>query len=57
MKCKPFDELLQFNQLLYQLLFLFQNAMKQQNIDFKEIDKDVLGTDSEFKAPPSGSNS
>lgn len=30
--------------------------MKQQNIDFKEIDKDVLGTDSEFKAPPSGTS-
>ncbi|XP_026734347.1 TP53-regulated inhibitor of apoptosis 1-like [Trichoplusia ni] len=33
-----------------------KNAMKQQNIDFKEIDKDVLGTDSEFKAPPSGTS-
>ncbi|KPI97700.1 TP53-regulated inhibitor of apoptosis 1-B [Papilio xuthus] len=29
-----------------------KNAMKQQNIDFKEIDKDVLGTDNEFKVPP-----
>lgn len=26
--------------------------MKQQNIDFKEVEKDVLGTDKEFKAPP-----
>ncbi|CAB3224609.1 unnamed protein product [Arctia plantaginis] len=34
-----------------------KNAMKQQNIDFKEIDKEVLGTDSEFKAPSSGSSS
>ncbi|CAK1580126.1 unnamed protein product [Parnassius mnemosyne] len=33
-----------------------KKAMKQQNIDFKEIDKDVLGTDNEFKAPPSGSS-
>ncbi|PZC79550.1 TP53-regulated inhibitor of apoptosis 1 [Helicoverpa armigera] len=33
-----------------------KNAMKQQNIDFKEIDKDVLGTDSEYKAPPTGSS-
>lgn len=23
--------------------------MKQQNIDFKEVDKDVLGTDKEYK--------
>lgn len=30
--------------------------MKQQNIDFKEIDKDVLGTDSEFKVPPESSS-
>ncbi|KAG6440693.1 TP53-regulated inhibitor of apoptosis 1-B-like [Manduca sexta] len=29
-----------------------KNAMKQQNIDFKEIDKDILGTENEFKAPP-----
>lgn len=35
----------------------FQNAMKQQNIDFKEIDKDILGTENEFKAPPQGSSS
>ncbi|XP_075978167.1 TP53-regulated inhibitor of apoptosis 1-like [Anticarsia gemmatalis] len=34
-----------------------KNAMKQQNIDFKEIDKDVLGTESEFKAPPTGNSS
>lgn len=34
-----------------------KNAMKQQNIDFKEIDKDVLGTDSEHKAPPTENNS
>lgn len=34
-------------------IFLFlQKAMKQQNIDFKDVDKDVLGTESEFKAPP-----
>ncbi|KAI8436669.1 hypothetical protein MSG28_010157 [Choristoneura fumiferana] len=33
-----------------------KNAMKQQNIDFKEIDKDVLGTEHESKAPPSGSS-
>ncbi|KPJ15242.1 TP53-regulated inhibitor of apoptosis 1 [Papilio machaon] len=33
-----------------------KNAMKQQNIDFKEIDKDVLGTDNEFKAPPTESS-
>ncbi|CAH0691768.1 unnamed protein product [Spodoptera exigua] len=33
-----------------------KNAMKQQNIDFKEIDKDVLGTESEYKAPPSSSS-
>ncbi|CAG4965261.1 unnamed protein product [Parnassius apollo] len=33
-----------------------KNAMKQQNIDFKEIDKDVLGTDNEYKAPPSDSS-
>ncbi|KAJ8721993.1 hypothetical protein PYW08_004395 [Mythimna loreyi] len=33
-----------------------KNAMKEQNIDFKEIDKDVLGTDGEHKAPPSGSS-
>lgn len=31
--------------------------MKQKNIDFKEIDKDILGTDKEFKAPPTGSGS
>lgn len=31
--------------------------MKKQNIDFKELDKDVLGTESEHKAPPSDSNS
>lgn len=30
--------------------------MKQQNIDFKEIDKDVLGTEGEHKAPPSSSS-
>lgn len=30
--------------------------MKQQNIDFKEIDKDVLGTDNEFKVPPESSS-
>lgn len=30
--------------------------MKQQNIDFKEIDKDVLGTDNEFKVPPTGNS-
>ncbi|CAG9562017.1 unnamed protein product [Danaus chrysippus] len=29
-----------------------KKAMKQQNIDFKDIDKDVLGTENEFKAPP-----
>ncbi|CAK1556373.1 unnamed protein product [Leptosia nina] len=34
-----------------------KNAMKQQNIDFKDIDKDVLGTDNEFKVPPSDNNS
>lgn len=34
-----------------------QNAMKQQNIDFKEIDKDVLGTDNEHKVPPSDNKS
>lgn len=34
-----------------------KNAMKQQNIDFKEIDKDILGTENEFKAPPQGSSS
>ncbi|CAH0715665.1 unnamed protein product, partial [Brenthis ino] len=33
-----------------------KKAMKQQNIDFKEIDKDVLGTDSEFKVPPESSS-
>lgn len=27
--------------------------MKQQNIDFKEVDKDILGTDNENKAPSS----
>lgn len=31
--------------------------MKQQSIDFKEVDKDVLGTDSEFKVPPSDKSS
>lgn len=30
--------------------------MKQQNIDFKEIDKDVLGTENEFKVPPTSSS-
>lgn len=35
---------------------MLQNAMKQQNIDFKEIDKDVLGTDNEFKVPPTGNS-
>ncbi|KAL0838948.1 hypothetical protein ABMA28_016958 [Loxostege sticticalis] len=34
-----------------------KNAMKQQNIDFKEIDKDVLGTDNEHKVPPSDNKS
>ncbi|CAG9101951.1 hypothetical protein JYU34_006013 [Plutella xylostella] len=34
-----------------------KNAMKQQNIDFKEIDKDILGTDKEFKVPPSSTGS
>ncbi|XP_045772584.1 TP53-regulated inhibitor of apoptosis 1-like [Maniola jurtina] len=34
-----------------------KKAMKQQNIDFKEIDKDVLGTDGEFKAPPTDNHS
>ncbi|XP_061715962.1 TP53-regulated inhibitor of apoptosis 1-like [Cydia fagiglandana] len=33
-----------------------KNAMKAHNIDFKEIDKDVLGTEFEFKAPPPGSS-
>ncbi|CAH2048541.1 unnamed protein product, partial [Iphiclides podalirius] len=33
-----------------------KNAMKQQNIDFKEIDKEVLGTDNEFKVPPTGNS-
>ncbi|XP_022814144.1 TP53-regulated inhibitor of apoptosis 1-like [Spodoptera litura] len=33
-----------------------KNAMKQQNIEFKEIDKDVLGTEGEYKAPPSDSS-
>lgn len=36
--------------------FFQQNAMKQQNIDFKEIDKDILGTEHEFKVPPTGSS-
>lgn len=31
--------------------------MKKQNIDFKEIEKDVLGTENEFKVPPSGGSS
>ncbi|XP_026327498.1 TP53-regulated inhibitor of apoptosis 1-like [Hyposmocoma kahamanoa] len=30
-----------------------KNAMKQQNIDFKEIDKDVLGTENENRPPGS----
>ncbi|XP_072949108.1 TP53-regulated inhibitor of apoptosis 1-like [Epargyreus clarus] len=34
-----------------------KKAMKQQNIDFKEIEKDVLGTENEFKVPPSENNS
>ncbi|XP_049873579.1 TP53-regulated inhibitor of apoptosis 1-like [Pectinophora gossypiella] len=34
-----------------------KNAMKQQNIDFKEIENDVLGTEKENKIPPSGGNS
>ncbi|XP_026761852.1 TP53-regulated inhibitor of apoptosis 1-B-like [Galleria mellonella] len=33
-----------------------KNAMKQQNIDFKEVDKDILGTENEFKAPPDGTS-
>ncbi|XP_059049364.1 TP53-regulated inhibitor of apoptosis 1-B-like [Achroia grisella] len=34
-----------------------KNAMKQQNIDFKEVDKDILGTENEFKTPTDGSTS
>ncbi|XP_013186835.1 TP53-regulated inhibitor of apoptosis 1-like [Amyelois transitella] len=33
-----------------------KNAMKQQNIDFKEIDKDILGTENEYKVPPESSS-
>ncbi|KAI5644356.1 hypothetical protein NE865_03725 [Phthorimaea operculella] len=33
-----------------------KNAMKQQNIDFKEIDADVLGTEKEHKIPPGSSS-
>ncbi|KAJ0176721.1 hypothetical protein K1T71_007900 [Dendrolimus kikuchii] len=33
-----------------------KTAMKQQNIDFKEIDKDILGTENECKAPPGDSS-
>lgn len=29
--------------------------MKQQNIDFKEVDKDILGTENENKAPSDSS--
>lgn len=39
------------------ILLQFQKAMKQQNIDFKDIDKDVLGTENEFKVPPSEGSS
>ncbi|CAF4881725.1 TP53-regulated inhibitor of apoptosis 1-like [Pieris napi] len=34
-----------------------KKAMKQQNIDFKDIDKDVLGTENEFKVPPTEGSS
>ncbi|XP_053609294.1 TP53-regulated inhibitor of apoptosis 1-like [Plodia interpunctella] len=33
-----------------------KNAMKHQNIDFKEIDKDILGTENEYKVPPENSS-
>lgn len=70
-KFKKLLTLLFFSDIIFQHSFLsnvctyfdtyqmisFQKAMKQQNIDFKELDKDVLGTESEHKAPPSDSNS
>jgi hypothetical protein len=31
--------------------FLFQNAIKEQNIDLKEIDRKILGTEDEKKKP------
>ncbi|XP_004932084.1 TP53-regulated inhibitor of apoptosis 1-like [Bombyx mandarina] len=34
-----------------------KNAMKQQSIDFKEIDKDILGTENEYKTPPNANSS
>ncbi|GBP47567.1 TP53-regulated inhibitor of apoptosis 1-B [Eumeta japonica] len=34
-----------------------KRAMRQQNIDFKEVDKDVLGTEKEMKAPPQDASS
>ncbi|XP_077288207.1 uncharacterized protein LOC143912735 isoform X2 [Arctopsyche grandis] len=30
----------------------YQNAMKEQNIEFKDIEKDILGSDEECKIPP-----
>lgn len=30
----------------------FQSAMKEQNIEFKDIEKDILGSDEECKIPP-----
>lgn len=30
---------------------LFQDAMKAQNIEFKEIDADYLGSEKEYKQP------
>lgn len=33
-------------------VFLFQDAIKRQNIDVQEIEKQVLGTSQEQKVPP-----
>ena len=35
---------------------LFQNAIQAQNIDLKEIDRKILGTDEEKKKPEEASS-
>lgn len=37
--------------LQYYLIHFFQDAMKVQNIEFREIDVDHLGSDKEYQIP------
>lgn len=41
----------------FSFLVTYQEAMKAQSIEFKEIDSDHLGSDQEKKVPPGKSTS